>query len=134
MCVCLCAGVRLCVCVRACACVRAANSRRMKNAHLLDHYSEKVIPRQSSSFQDLYAPAIMTNSEWHGRLDTRVQKLIIALRDGLAASLKGGEVTKEGAAKNEKDAHAIVNPKEEIDFWAYQAAALKGDPQERAKR
>ena len=84
--------------------------------------------------QDLYAPAIMTNSEWHGRLDSRVQKLLLALRDGLAASLKGGAAAKDGGAQNEKDAHAIFTPNEEIDFWGYQAAALKGDAQERAKR
>ena len=76
----------------------------------------------------------MTNAEWHGRLDTRVQKLLLALRDGLASSLKGGAVTKDGAAKDEKDTHAIFTPNEEIDFWGYQAAALKGDPQKRAKR
>ena len=76
----------------------------------------------------------MTNPEWHGRLDTRVQKLLLALRDGLGASLKGGAVTKDGAARNEKDTHAIFTPNEEIDFWGYQAGALKGEPQQRAKR
>ena len=84
--------------------------------------------------QDLYAPAIMTNAEWHGRLDSRVQKLMMALRDGLAASLKGGDVSKDGASKNERDAHSIFTPNEEIDYWGYQAAALKGDQQHRAKR
>ena len=80
----------------------------------------------------------MTNAEWHGRLDSRVQKLMMALRDGLAASLKGGDGAagggKDGAARNEKDAHAIFTPNEEIDFWAYQKAALKGDAQQRAVR
>ena len=60
----------------------------------------------------------------------------MALRDGLAASLKGGDGAagggKDGAARNEKDAHAIFTPNEEIDFWAYQKAALKGDAQQRA--